>query len=319
MASFILRRLAQMFVTLVGISIISWVIITLAPGGPIGLTLDPKASPKVIEQMMKNYDLDKPIYQQYFLWLKKLFTGKLYSFKDGRPVMQKINERIWNTLLLNLVATIIIFSLAIPLGVFSAKRQYSLLDHLGTFGAYLGISIPGFWLAYLLILGTVKLFGYPVLGMRSFVTEDFTTTEIILDRFWHLMLPSIIMAIGGIAALSRYTRSSMLEVIRQDYIRTAKAKGVPEETVYYKHGLRNALLPIITIFGFLIPSLIGGSIIIETVFAWPGIGRLAYQAVLARDYPVVMTILTISAVLTLIGNFIADILYGVADPRIRYG
>jgi peptide/nickel transport system permease protein len=318
MASFILRRFAQMFVTLVGISIISWVIITLAPGGPIGLTLDPKASPKVIEQMMKNYDLDKPIYQQYFLWLKKLFTGKLYSFKDGRPVMQKISERIWNTLLLNLVATIIIFSLAIPLGVFSAKRQYSFLDNLGTFGAYLGVSAPSFWLAYLLILGTVLLFGYPVLGMRSFVTEDFTTTEIVLDRIWHLMLPSIIMAIHGIASLSRYTRSSMLEVIRQDYIRTAKAKGVSEETVYYKHGLRNALLPTITIFGFMIPGLIGGSIIMETVFAWPGIGQLAYQAILARDYPVLMTLNTIAAVLTLVGNFIADILYGIADPRIRY-
>jgi peptide/nickel transport system permease protein len=290
----------------------------LAPGGPIGLTLDPKASPKVIEQMMKNYDLDKPIYQQYFLWLKKLFTGKLYSFKDGRPVMQKINERIWNTLLLNLVATIIIFSLAIPLGIFSAKRQYSFLDNLGTFGAYLGVSAPSFWLAYLLILGTVLLFGYPVLGMRSFVTEDFTTTEIVLDRIWHLMLPSIIMAIHGIASLSRYTRSSMLEVIRQDYIRTAKAKGVSEETVYYKHGLRNALLPTITIFGFMIPGLIGGSIIMETVFAWPGIGQLAYQAILARDYPVLMTLNTIAAVLTLVGNFIADILYGIADPRIRY-
>jgi peptide/nickel transport system permease protein len=318
MASFILRRLAQMFVTLVGISIISWVIITLAPGGPIGLTLDPKASPKIIEQMMKNYDLDKPIYQQYTLWLKKLFTGKLYSFKDGRPVMQKISERIWNTLLLNLVATIIIFSLAIPLGVFSAKRQYSFLDNLGTFGAYVGVSAPSFWLAYLLILGTVLLFGYPVLGMRSFVTEGFTTTEIVLDRIWHLMLPSIIMAIHGIASLSRYTRSSMLEVIRQDYIRTAKAKGVSEETVYYKHGLRNALLPTITIFGFMIPGLIGGSIIMETVFAWPGIGQLAYQAILARDYPVLMTLNTIAAVLTLVGNFIADILYGIADPRIRY-
>jgi peptide/nickel transport system permease protein len=307
-----------MLITLVGISIISWVVITQAPGSPIALTMDPKVSPKVIEQMMKNYDLDKPIHQQYFLWLKKLFTGKLYSFKDGRPVLEKIEERIWNTLLLNLVATIITFSLAIPLGIFSARRQYSFLDHLGTFGAYLGISAPTFWLAYLLILGTVELFGYPVLGMRSFVTEDFTTTELVLDRTWHLMLPSIILAIHSIAGLSRYTRSSMLEVIRQDYVRTARAKGIPEVEVYYKHALRNALLPIITIFGFLIPDLIGGAIIMETIFAWPGIGRLSYQAVLARDYPVVMTILTISAVLTLIGNFIADLLYGMADPRIRY-
>jgi peptide/nickel transport system permease protein len=319
MTQFILRRLLYTLITLIGISILSWAIITQAPGSPIALTLDPKVSPKIIEQMEKNYDLDKPIYQQYFLWLKRLFSGNLYSFKDGRPVMKKIGERIWNTLLLNLVAILIIFSLAIPLGIFSAKRQYSFLDNLGTFGAYLGISIPSFWLAYLLILGTVKLFGYPVLGMRSFVTEDFTAAEVILDRLWHLMLPSIILAIGGIAALSRYTRSSMLEVIRQDYVRTAKAKGLPEETVYYKHALRNALLPIITLFGFLIPGLIGGSIIMETVFSWPGIGRLAYQAVLARDYPVVMTINTITAVLVLIGNFVADILYGIADPRIRYG
>jgi peptide/nickel transport system permease protein len=319
MAQYLIRRLLYTLITLIGISIISWVIITQAPGSPIALTLDPKVSPKIIEQMEKNYDLDKPVYQQYFLWLKRLFTGNLYSFKDGRPVMQKIGERIWNTLLLNLVAMLIIFSLAIPLGVFSANRQYTFLDNLGTFGAYLGISIPSFWLAYLLILGTVKLFGYPVLGMRSFVTEDFTAVEIAMDRVWHLMLPSIILAIGGIAALSRYTRSSMLEVIRQDYVRTAKAKGLPEETVYYKHALRNALLPIITLFGFLIPGLIGGSIIMETVFSWPGIGRLAYQAVLARDYPVVMTINTITAVLVLIGNFIADMLYAIADPRIRYG
>jgi len=318
MAQYLIRRLLYTFITLVGISVISWVIITQAPGSPIAITMDPKVSPKIVEQMEKNYDLDKPIYQQYFLWLKRLFTGNLYSFKDGRPVLDKIGERIWNTLLLNFVSILIIFSLAIPLGIFSARRQYTFLDNLGTFGAYLGISIPGFWLAYLLILGTVKLFGYPVLGMRSFVTEDLTSLEIVMDRLWHLMLPSIILAIGGIAALSRYTRSSMLEVIRQDYVRTAKAKGLPEETVYYKHALRNALLPIVTLFGFLIPGLIGGSIIMETVFAWPGIGRLAYQAVLARDYPVVMTINTISAVLVLIGNFIADMLYAIVDPRIRY-
>ena len=318
MGSYLFRRLLYTLITLFGISVISWVIITQAPGSPIALTLDPKVSPKIIEQMEKNYDLDKPVTQQYFLWLKRLFNGKLYSFKDGRPVLDKIGERIWNTLLLNLVAVLIIFSLAIPLGIFSAKRQYTFMDNLGTFGAYLGISIPSFWLAYLLILGTVKLFGYPVLGMRSFVTEDFTGFESVMDRLWHLLLPSIILAIGGIAALSRYTRSSMLEVIRQDYIRTAKAKGLSEETVYYKHALRNALLPIITLFGFLIPGLIGGSIIMETVFAWPGIGRLAYQAVLSRDYPVVMTINTITAVLVLIGNFVADLLYGIADPRIRY-
>ncbi len=318
MLNYLIRRLLQNIPILFGITLISFFIIHLAPGSPIGLTLNPKASPKIIEQMEKNYDLDKPLLVQYGLWLKKLFTGKLYSFKDGKPVLEKIAERIPATLLLNVVATLIIFSVAIPLGVFSATRRYSWFDNLTTFGAYLGISIPSFWLAYLLILGTVKCFGYPVLGMRSFAVENNTIITFVLDHLWHLMLPSIILAVGGIAAISRYTRSSMLEVIQQDYIRTARAKGLSEDDIYYKHALRNALLPIVTIFGFLVPTLISGSVIIETVFAWPGIGRLAYQAVLSRDYSVVMTILTFSAALTLIGNMLADVLYAVVDPRIRY-
>jgi peptide/nickel transport system permease protein len=318
MLNYLIRRLLQNIPILFGITLISFFIIHLAPGSPIGLTLNPKASPKIIEQMEKNYDLDKPLLVQYGLWLKKLFTGKLYSFKDGKPVLDKIAERIPATLLLNVVATLIIFSVAIPLGVFSATRRYSWFDNLTTFGAYLGISIPSFWLAYLLILGTVKCFGYPVLGMRSFAVENNTVVTFVLDHLWHLMLPSIILAVGGIAAISRYTRSSMLEVIQQDYIRTARAKGLSEDDIYYKHALRNALLPIVTIFGFLVPTLISGSVIIETVFAWPGIGRLAYQAVLSRDYSVVMTILTFSAALTLIGNMLADVLYAIVDPRIRY-
>lgn len=318
MRNYLIRRLLQNIPILFGITLISFFIIHLAPGSPIGLTLNPKASPKIIEQMEKNYDLDKPPLVQYGLWLKKLFTGELYSFKDGKPVLDKIAERLPATLLLNVVATLIIFSVAIPLGVFSATRRYSWFDNLTTFGAYLGISIPSFWLAYLLILGTVKCFGYPVLGMRSFAVENNTVVTFVLDHLWHLMLPSIILAVGGIAAISRYTRSSMLEVIQQDYIRTARAKGLSEDDIYYKHALRNALMPIVTIFGFLVPTLISGSVIIETVFAWPGIGRLAYQAVLSRDYSVVMTILTFSAALTLIGNMLADVLYAVVDPRIRY-
>jgi peptide/nickel transport system permease protein len=213
MLAYILRRLLYMFITLIGISIISWVIITQAPGSPIALTMDPKVSPKIIEQMEKNYDLDKPVHQQYFLWLQRLFSGTLYSFKDGRPVLGKINERIWNTLLLNGVAILIIFSLAIPLGVFSARRQYTLMDYLGTFGAYLGISIPSFWLAYLLILGTVKLFGYPVLGM---VVCD---GDFICRNRHGLSAPDPALSHPGhrsIVAL-RYTRSNARSD-RQDYI-----------------------------------------------------------------------------------------------------
>ncbi len=318
MIKYLIRRLLQNIPILFGITLISFFIIHLAPGSPIGLTLNPKASPKIIEQMEKNYDLDKPIVVQYVLWVKKLCTGDLHSFKDGKPVLEKIAERIPATLLLNVVAMVIIFSVAIPLGVFSATRRYSWFDNLTTFGAYLGISIPSFWLAYLLILATVKCFGHPILGMRSFGMEESGVIAFVLDHLWHLMLPSLILAVGGIAAISRYMRSSMLEVIQQDYIRTARAKGISEDDVYYRHALRNALLPIVTIFGFLVPSLISGSVIIETVFAWPGIGRLAYQAVLSRDYSLVMTILTLSSALTLIGNMLADVLYGVVDPRIRY-
>lgn len=318
MGPYLIKRLLQTVPILFGITVISFLIINLAPGSPVGMTLNPTASPKVIEQMRKNYDLDKPLPVQYFLWLKRLATGELYSFKDGKPVVAKILERLPATLILNITATVLIFSLAIPLGVFSATRRYSLLDNIGTFLTFLGISIPSFWLAYLLILGVVKVIGVPVLGLRSFVLDQSGFLVFLSDRIWHLMLPATVLAVGGIAAVSRYTRSSMLEVLRQDYIRTAKAKGLAEEDVYYRHALRNALLPIITLFGFLVPGLIGGSVIIETVFAWPGIGRLAYQAVLARDYSVVMTILTLSSALTLLGNLLADVLYAVTDPRIRY-
>jgi peptide/nickel transport system permease protein len=318
MGAYLIKRLIQTIPILFGITIISFLIINLAPGSPVGMTLNPTASPKVIEQMRKNYDLDKPLHLQYLLWLKRLFTGNLYSFKDGKPVLDKILERLPATLVLNFMATLLIFSLAIPLGIFSATHRYSLLDNLGTFLAFLGISIPSFWLAYLLILGVVKIFGVPVLGLRSFGLDQPGIWVLLSDRIWHLMLPATVLAVGGIAAISRYTRSSMLEVLRQDYIRTAKAKGLTDEEVYYRHALRNALLPIITLFGFLVPGLIGGSVIIETVFAWPGIGRLAYQAVLSRDYSVVMTILTLTSALTLLGNLVADILYAFTDPRIRF-
>ncbi len=318
MGNYLIKRLVQTIPILFGITIISFLIINLAPGSPVGMTLNPTASPKVIEQMRKNYDLDKPLHLQYLLWLKRLFTGNLYSFKDGKPVLDKILERLPATLVLNFMATLLIFSLAIPLGIFSATHRYSFLDNLGTFLAFLGISIPSFWLAYLLILGVVKIFGVPVLGLRSFGLDQAGIWVLLSDRIWHLMLPATVLAVGGIAAISRYTRSSMLEVLRQDYIRTAKAKGLTDEEVYYRHALRNALLPIITLFGFLIPGLIGGSVIIETVFAWPGIGRLAYQAVLSRDYSVVMTILTLTSALTLLGNLVADILYAFTDPRIRF-
>jgi peptide/nickel transport system permease protein len=280
--------------------------IHIAPGTPIGLTLDPKVSPAVIEQMREQFHLDEPYYKQYWYWMRDMMTGDLKSFKDGRPVFTKILERLPATILLNVVATIISFSIAIPLGVYSATHRYSKADHATTVLAFIGISMPSFWLAYLLILMFVQGFGLPVLGARTFGLQELSLGASFADRLWHLTVPSLVIAFGSVAALSRYMRGSMLEVVRQDYITTAKAKGLDDEDVNYN------------IFGFLIPDLIGGSVIIETVFAYPGIGRLGFQSVFSRDYPTVMTLLAIAAVLTLIGNLVADMLYGLVDPRVRY-
>ncbi|HWP46357.1 MAG TPA: ABC transporter permease [Candidatus Limnocylindrales bacterium] len=315
---FIIRRLLQSIPVLFGITIISFLMIHLAPGSPMGQLMDPKVPPKVLEEWRKIFHLDEPLYVQYGLWLKNLVTGRLTSFKDGRPVLTKIKERLPATLLLNIVATLIIFSVAIPLGIFSATHRYSVADHVTTTLAFVGISLPSFWIAYLLILVAVKGLGLPVLGVRTFGLEGLSPSESFFDRIWHLFLPALIASITEIASLSRYMRASMIEVMQQDYIQTARAKGLNEDDVKYRHGLRNALLPIITIFGFLIPGLIGGSVITESVFAWPGIGQLGYQSVLSRDYPTIMTLTTISAVLVLIGNLVADVLYAWADPRIRY-
>lgn len=317
MLIYAIRRIIQSIPVLFGITVITFAMIHIAPGSPIGQGLDPKVPEKVVEQWKKNFHLDESYPVQYGMWLRDLFSGELKSFKDGRPVLTRIMERLPATIFLNIVSTIIIFSIAIPLGIFSATRQYSLADHTATFFAFVGISMPSFWLAYMLILLVVQVFGWPVLGARTFGLVELSLTAGMFDRAWHLFLPSLILAVGGIASLSRYMRGSMLEVSRQDYITTARAKGLSEDDVKYRHALRNALLPIITIFGFLIPSLIGGSVIIESIFAWPGIGQLAYQSVLSRDYPTIMTLNSIAAVLVLLGNLVADLLYAWVDPRIK--
>jgi peptide/nickel transport system permease protein len=319
MGKYILTSLIDRIPTLFGITVISFLFIHIAPGSPIGLEMDPKVPPAVVEQWRKNFHLDEPLTKQYWFWIRDLLNGDLKSFKDGRPVIEKILERLPATILLNVVAILFIFSLAIPLGVYSATHRYSAFDNVATFFAFLGISVPSFWLAYMLILLFVQGFGLPVLGAETFGLVELGPGADFADRMWHLMLPAFILAVGGIASLSRYMRGSMLDVIRQDYIQTARAKGLDEDRVFYHHGLRNALLPIVTIFGFTIPSLIGGSVIIESIFAWPGIGRLGYQAILARDYPTIMTLTSISAVLVMLGNLVADVLYAVVDPRIKLG
>jgi peptide/nickel transport system permease protein len=318
MLSFIGRSVVQKIITLFFVSIVSFLIIHLAPGEPSQVDpLNPKFTPEVVERFQKEFHLDKPLYVQYFYFYRDLFSGNTVSWKDNQSVLKKIWERFLNSLPLFIVGTIITWTLSFPIGIRSAIFRGRLYDRTATFLSYLLISIPGFFFAYVLIILVVTHFQVPVIGMKTFGIGDVSMTYKFMDRIWHLLIPSILGATGGIAVLSRYVRSQMLEVGGQDYIRTARAKGLPPEQIHYKHALRNALLPFVTMFGLILPGLIGGSVIIESIFSWPGMGRMAYEAILARDYPIILTVNFVSAVLVLVGTFISDILYLVVDPRIR--
>jgi peptide/nickel transport system permease protein len=318
MWSYILRNLGQRLVLLLIVSIIAHSVVHLAPGEPSEVDpTNPRMKPEDIAKIRAAFHLDDPLYLQYIYWMRDLVTGDLKSFKDSQPVLPKIWERFLNSLPLFICATLIVWTLSFPTGIQAAIRRGSTYDRMTTFVAYTLISVPGFFLSYLMILWVVDLFGVPVIGMRTFGMEDAHPAFQTMDHIWHLVIPSLMSALGGIAVLSRYVRSQMLEVIGQDYVRTARAKGLDPDTVVYRHALRNALLPFITMFGFLLPGLIGGSVIFEQIFAWPGLGRLAYDAILSRDFPLILTINFIAAALTLAGTFLSDILYAIADPRIR--
>jgi peptide/nickel transport system permease protein len=261
--------------------------------------------------------LDDPLYLQYAYWIRDLATGELKSFKDSQPVLPKIWDRFLNSLPLFILATILVWTWAFPAGIYGAVHRGGVYDRFTVFLSYALISVPGFFLSFLAILWVVGWLGVPVISIKTFGMEHAQPAYQIMDRIWHLVIPSIMTAIGGIAILSRYVRSQMLEVLGQDYVRTARAKGLQEDTVIYGHALGNALLPFVTMFGLLLPGLIGGSVIFEQIFAWPGLGRLAYEAILSRDFPIIMTLNFIAAVLTLLGTLLSDILYAVVDPRIR--
>ncbi len=318
MLSFIGRSVVQKTITLFFVSIVSFLIIHLAPGKPSQVNpLNPKFTPEILERFQKEFHLDKPLYVQYIYFYRDLFTGKTVSWKDNQSVLAKIWGRFLNSLPLFIVGTLITWTLSFPVGIRSAIHRGGIYDQTATFLSYLLISIPGFFFAYVLIIFVVTRFHVPVIGMETFGITNASIAHMIMDRIWHLLLPSVLGATGGIAILSRYVRSQMLEVEGQDYIRTAKAKGLPPDQVHYKHAFRNALLPFVTMFGLILPGLIGGSVIIETIFSWPGMGRMAYEAILARDYPVILTVNFVSAVLVLAGTFVSDLLYLVVDPRIR--
>ncbi len=319
MINFILRNIWQRVILLIFISIISHAIVHLAPGEPALVDpSNPRMKPEDIQRIRAAFHLDEPLHIQYVYWVRDLFTGELKSFKDNQPVMGKIWERFLNSLPLFLVGTMITWFLAFPVGIRAAVHRDSAFDRASTFFSYALISIPGFFLSYLCIVFIVKTFDIPVIGMQTFGLEEAPLLLRSMDRIWHLTIPALMSAVAGTAILSRYVRSQMLEVLHQDYIRTARAKGLPEDQVVYRHGLRNALLPFITMFGLTIPGLIGGSVIFETIFAWPGMGRLGFEAILARDFPVILTLNFFAAVLVLLGTLISDVLYAVADPRIKF-
>lgn len=322
MRKFLIRRLLMMFPLLLGISLLSFLIMHLAPGDPASLSaaMNTKVDPSYIQKLQAFYETDKPLSVQYWHWLRKMATLNFgVSFKDQRPVMDVILERLPATLLLSGLSEIILFLIAVPLGMLAAYYQNSFYDRFLTVLSFVGYSAPSFWISLLLML----LFGVewgilPVSGMTGNNAEFLPWYGQAWDFLQHLILPLFVTTYGGLASISRYTRTSMLEVIRQDYIRTARAKGLSEFQILFRHALPNALSPVVTLMGLSLPALIGGSVIIESIFSWPGMGRLSYEAILSHNYPLIMGTVVIAAILTLLGNLLADIGYALLDPRIRY-
>jgi peptide/nickel transport system permease protein len=321
MLRYSLKRTLLMIPILLGITLLSFTIMHMAPGGPAEAQMEfsAKASAEARERLRKLYGADQPVHKQYITWLGKFVTLDFgEAFADGRKVKDKILERLPITLTINILSLGLVLLIAIPIGILSATHQYSAIDRFTTVFVFVGYSMPHFWMALLLIyLFGVQWGVLPISGKESLDTTGFTSFQWLMDRASHLVLPVFVSAIGGLAGLSRYMRNNMLEVMRQDYIRTARAKGLPETTVVYKHALRNALMPVITILGLSLPGIIGGSVIMETVFGIDGMGRLMFQAVFSRDYNVAMGVLVPAAALTMLGNFLADIGYAWADPRVR--
>lgn len=324
MIGYLVRRLVGAIPLLLGILTIIFFVVHLAPGDPTARFFNPNVSPEVIEQMRRNLGLDQPLHIQYWKWLTSFLSGDFgYSFGQMRPIGEILPEVLWNTLQLTLVSLVVIFAVGMLIGIVQAVRQYSLADNVLTFTALFFYSMPSFWFALMLILIFSRgadagwLFNWPASGMMSIDYDYLSAGAKAGDRVRHLVLPAIALGIGSAAGVARYMRGSMLEVIHQDFIRTARAKGLSERTVIFKHALRNALIPIITLVGLYLPFLLSGAVLVETIFAWPGMGRAIVEAILARDYPMVMATSFVIAALVVLGNLLSDVLYAVVDPRIR--
>ncbi len=321
---FLCRRLIMMVPLVIGITVITFIVIHLAPGSPTDVLTDlnPKASPEAKERFREYYGLDKPLYVQYAVWFKRMLTFDFGPSMagDGRPVLRKIKDSLPITISVNLMSLLLVLVIAVPIGIFSAIYQYTWFDKATTVFVFIGFAMPTFWLALLLmILFGIKLQWLPISSLHSFGYEHMGFWSKLLDLAKHLILPVSVSAFTGLAGMSRFMRGNMLEVVRQDYITTARSKGLPESKVIYKHALRNAILPVVTILGLSLPAMIGGSVIFESIFAIPGMGRLFFTSVWIRDYNTIMGVLVIGAFLTLLGNLLADISYALVDPRIRLG
>ena len=316
MLTFIVRRLLQAIPLLFIITVISFAIITLAPGDPVYMFVNPdQVAAQDLEMIRHQLGLDRPVYMRYFIWLwNALHLDFGNSFLTGRPVMEMLFEAIPNTLFLALASTIFALLIAIPAGIISAIKRNGGWDYAFSTLSFIGMSLPSFWFGLMLILFfSLKLGILPTAGMR----QNFEQFDL-WDRLSHLIMPMVVLGMGAMAGQMRQLRSAMLEVIRQDYIRTARSKGLKERVVILKHALRNALLPTITLLGFIIPGLFGGAVITESIFSWPGVGRIAINAAFTRDYPLIMGNLMITSTMVILGSLIADVLYAVADPRIKY-
>ena len=324
MTSYIVRRLLQAIPLLLGIATITFFVVHLAPGDPLDMFLEPglrrQVDPEAIELMRQKYGLDRPIHVQYVKWLGNLLQGDLgESFKYRRPVADLIAERIPYTLLLTIPALLFDALIGMGLGIISAVKQYTRTDKTLTLGSLVIYSVPGFWLALMLVLVfSVHLGWFPTSQTRSLDYDLLSWPGKLLDLLWHLALPVFVLGVASAAGTARYMRNRLLEVLSEEYVLGARARGLRERVVILKHALRNAMIPILTIYGLSLPFLLGGAVLIERVFAWPGLGLLGVEAVNGRDYPVILATTMIAAVLVILGNLLADVAYAIADPRVSY-
>lgn len=322
MTRYLIRRILQMIPLLLGISILSFLIIKAAPGDPLVVYIDPNKPPPSAEDMNRlraQLGLDQPLPVQYVRWLGSALQGDLgFSLTGRRAVWLEIRDRLPATVLLGFSSLLLALLLSVPVALFSAIKRYTWGDYLITTLSFIGLSMPGFFIALLLMqIFSVQLRWLPTTGMRN-VREDYEGIEAAIDIGRHLLLPTIALAAASLARWVRYQRSSILDVLSQDYIRTARAKGMSESRILRVHALRNALTPLVTLIGLSIPQLVSGSFIIEFVFGWPGLGLLAVNAALKRDFPIIMGVTMLTALFIVLGNFFADLAYHFIDPRIRY-